>query len=479
VRHEVTRIDRGRKEVEVLDHDTGGTYRLPYDKLILAPGASPVVPPIDHVRAANVFLLRSMEDTRAVDRWLRERRPRSAVIVGAGFIGLEMAEAMRERGLAVTVVEKAPHVLPPIDSEMAAWVAKELQAHGVKLVTGKGLKALHAKGGLVGEVEIEDGRRVPADVVLLSIGVRPNVTLAAEAKLTIGTSGAIEVDGYQRTNDPDVYAVGDAAEVVHGVTGQAARIPLAGPANRQGRLAGEHAATGDAPRAGTVLGTAIVQVFGVTVGVTGLSEAAARRAGLDVDTAYAIGGHHAGYYPGAKQLRLKLVYEKPTGRVVGAQVVGAEGVDKRIDTIATAMNFGATVDDLASLDLAYAPQFGSAKDPVHIVAMVARNQRSGVMPAISVEQVSLGEVLVDVRAAGEYAEGTLPGSINIPLDELRRRARELDPKRSTVVFCGVGQRGYVAQRILRQMGFADVKNLKGGVTVASQVVPLVKQQHAA
>jgi NADPH-dependent 2,4-dienoyl-CoA reductase/sulfur reductase-like enzyme/rhodanese-related sulfurtransferase len=466
VGHEVRRIDRATKHVEVTDLATREEYRLPYDKLILATGATPIVPPLDHGRAPNVFLLRTVEESRAAHQWVAQHRPRSAVVVGAGFIGLEVAEAIRERGLRVTVVEKADHALPPLDSEMASAVASELAKHEVELITGRGLKSLRGEGGLVCGVEIEDGRVIPTDMVVLAIGVRPNVALASEAELDIGPSGGIVVDAFQRTSDPDIYAVGDAAEVVHGVTGLTTRVPLAGPANRQGRLAGEHAATGSSPRAGRALGTAIVQVFDLSVGMTGLGEAAARRAGYDVDVAYALAGHHAGYYPDAKPLRIKLIYDATTGRVLGAQMAGEAGIDKRVDVIATAIHFGATVDDLAELDLAYAPQFGSAKDPVHIAAMIARNQRDGLMPAVVATALAGDEVLVDVRNPEEHANGSLPGAINIPVDELRHRYGELDAGRPTVVFCQVGQRGYVAQRILRQRGFPNVRNLKGGLTMA-------------
>jgi NADPH-dependent 2,4-dienoyl-CoA reductase/sulfur reductase-like enzyme/rhodanese-related sulfurtransferase len=466
VGHEVRRIDRANKQVQDVERETGTHYSLPYDKLILATGATPIVPLIEHVRAPNVFLLRTVEDSRNAHRWIEKHQPASAVVVGAGFIGLEVAEAIRERGLRVTVVERADHALPPLDAEMATTVADELAKHGVELITGCGLKSLHAEDGLVTAVEVEDGRVVPADIVVLAIGVRPNVALASDAGLTIGTSGGIAVDAFQRTSDPDVYAVGDAAEVTHGVTGVSVRVPLAGPANRQGRLAGEHAATGSSPRAGKALGTAIVQMFDLSVGMTGLGEAAARKAGFDVDTAYALPSHHATYYPDAKPLRIKLIYDATSGRVLGAQMVGAAGIDKRLDVIATAIHFGATVDDLAEVDLAYAPQFGSAKDPVHIVAMVAQNQKEGVMPAVSAMELTGDEALVDVRTPAEFAKGSLSGAINIPLDDLRERLSEVETRTPTVTFCQVGQRGYVAQRILRQHGFPSVRNLKGGLTMA-------------
>jgi NADPH-dependent 2,4-dienoyl-CoA reductase/sulfur reductase-like enzyme/rhodanese-related sulfurtransferase len=468
--HEVTRIDRTRKFVEVIDHTSGRTMELPYDKLILAPGATPMVPPIGNVRAPNVFLLRSMEDTRAVDAFLKNNHPKSAVIIGAGFIGLEMAEAMYARGLKVTIVEKAPHALPPLDAEMARPITAELERHRIELVVGDGLKSLQAIADrLINVVETESGRLLDADIVMLSIGVRPNVKLAQDAGLTIGASGGIAVDSSQRTSDPDIYAVGDASEVLHGVTGQPARIPLAGPANRQGRLAGEHAAAGAAPPAGKVLGTAIVKLFDLTIGITGLNERAARQAGFDVDAAYVLPSHHAGYYPGAQPMRIKLVYDKPTGKVLGAQISGGAGVDKRLDVIATTIHFGGTIDDLASLDLAYAPQFGSAKDAVHFAAFAAQNQLRGLTRAVTPDELS-GAKLVDVRTAGEHAASTLRGAINIPLDELRQRATELDPSQPIIAFCQAGLRGYIAQRMLSQLGFKNVKNLKGGFSLAREVV---------
>ena len=465
VHHEVTRIDRANKAVEGIDHATGTPFRLEYDKLILSPGGSPVVPPIDGIRSRNVFLLRSVEDTLALDKWLTEKAPKSVVIVGAGFIGLEMAEAMRDRGLAVTVVEKAGHPLPPLDREMAAVVQEELTKHGVQLIAGVGLKSVETSGDLVTHVVLEDGRRIPADFVLLSIGVRPNVGLATEAGLKLGDSGAVAVDQFNRTNDPDIYAVGDAAEVTHGVTGKHTRIPLAGPANRQGRLAGQHAATGTGPKAPAILGTAIVQLFDLSIGMTGLSEAAAKAQGIAAESAYVYPPNHATYYPGAQNMRIKLVYSPESGRILGAQAVGGAGVDKRIDVIATAIYFKGTIDDLAALDLAYAPQFASARDPVHHVAMVAQNQLSGVCPAISASQID-GRYLLDVRTKEEFAKGTLPGAVNIPVDDLRGRLGELPKHRPLAVFCQVGLRGYIASRILKQSGFDDVVNVKGGYSLA-------------
>jgi rhodanese-related sulfurtransferase len=367
-------------------------------------------------------------------------------------------------------------VLPPLDAEMAEPLAQELVKNGVEVVTGMGLQAVWPGGkGLAMSVEVEDeakrtGQSIPADMVLLSMGVRPNTSLARAAALAIGPSGAIAVDRYQRTSDPDIYAVGDASEVTHGVSGAKMRIPLAGPANRQGRLAGEHAATGSSAPAARVFGTAIVQVFGLAAGLTGLGEEVARKAGFEVDTSYVFAGHHAGYYPGAEPILIKLIYDKPSGKVLGGQAVGCQGVDKRLDIIATILHFGGTIDDLAALDLAYAPQFASAKDPVHLTAMVAQNQRCGNLAAVGPTAIN-GELLLDVRTPAEHAAGSLPGAINIPLEELRQRLGELAPDRSITVFCQVGLRGYVATRLLMQHGFQNVRNLKGGYRLAMLSAP--------
>lgn len=461
VGHEVLSIDRGAKSIEVKHLEKGITYKLPYDKLILAPGASPIVPPIVNIQAKNVMLLRSIEDMRYIRDRLTKDKPNRIAIIGGGFIGLEMAEAMRDLKLQVTVIEKAPRVLPPIDPEMARFVEDELKRHEVVVLSNNGLKALHGSAEKVTQIELEDGTRVDTDAVLLSIGVRPNTQLAKDAGLTIGVTGAIQVDAYQRTSDPDIYAVGDASEVIHGVSGKVARIPLAGPANRNGRLAGEHAATGTSSAAGKVLGTAIVKVFDLAVAVTGLGEKSARDAGFDADTAYVLPNHHVAYYPGAQQMRVKLIYARDTGKILGGQIVGQAGVDKRIDVLATAIHFGATVHDLANLDLAYAPQFGAAKDPLHMAAFVAINQMRGISRGATLDNQA-GAQLIDVRTSKEFSAGTIPGAMNVPVDELRGRLGTLDRMKEAVVFCEVGQRGFVAERILRQNGFDRVANLKGG-----------------
>lgn len=468
VHQEVLAIDRAAKKVTVRRLDEPSEYTLEYDKLILAPGATPIVPPVANARAANVFLVRNMEDILAADGYIKATKPTRAVVIGAGYIGLETADALTHAGMQVTIIEKADHPLPLMDAEMAGSIATELASNGVTLIAGDGLKELQAdEKGIVHTVITESGAKLSADLVVMSIGGRPNADLAKSAGLKIGLSGAIAVDAFQRTSDPDVYAVGDAAEVVHEVTGKATRIALAGPANRGGRLAGEHAATGTSAQAARVLGTSIMQIFSLAAGMTGLSESAAKAAGFDPDCAYVLPNDHAGYYPGAKQMRIKLVYDKPTGRVLGAQAVGPAGVDKRLDVIATAIHFHGTVDDLAQLDLAYAPQYGSAKDAIHYAAFVAQNQRRGMTPSINPRFEIKDMFLLDVRTPAEFGKGTLPGAMNIPVDVLRERVGELPEGRKIAVMCQVGMRGHVATRILRGLGY-DAVNVKGGYLMSKQ-----------
>jgi NADPH-dependent 2,4-dienoyl-CoA reductase/sulfur reductase-like enzyme/rhodanese-related sulfurtransferase len=465
VHHEVTRIDRARRVVEGTNLANGERFSLEYDKLILAPGAYPIIPKLDGIDSKNVFVLRNIEDTLALKSYLTERSPKRAVVVGAGFIGLEMVEALHDLGLQVTVVEKAPYALPALDREMSGWIEAELARNSVVAHLSTGLSSLEVAGNLVRAIVTDRGERIETDLVLLSMGVRPSTQLAELAGIALGPTGGILVDDFLRTSDPNVYAVGDAAQVTQGVTGIAARIPLAGAANRHGRAAGQHAATGHGPPGAAVFATAIVRIFGLDVGITGLGPLAARSAGFDADTAIVNPNDHAAYYPGASQMHLMLVYDRVTGKVLGAQAIGAAGVDKRIDVIATAMHFGGTLDDLAALDLSYAPQFSGAKDPVHFAAFVADNQRRGLTPAT--DSPSDGALLLDVRTRAEAAKGMLPGAVNLPLDELRGRLSELETDRPIVVYCQVGVRGHAAVRILLANGFADVKNLKGGYAQAA------------
>lgn len=466
IRHEVIAIDRVAKRVTVKDHATDRLYDESYDKLILSPGATPIVPAVAGVTAPGVFTLRNIEDMDRIMTGLAQAR--QAVVVGAGYIGLEMAEQLSHRGLEVTLVELQSQIMPFFDPEIAEPLHREIERNGVRLELGRGLASIETAGGGVSGVVLSDGKRLAADLVLLSVGVRPNVSLAADAGLRIGASGGIATDDFMRTSDPDIYAVGDAAEYVFGPTGEHLRVPLAGIANRTGRLAGQHAATGSARPAPAAWGTAVVRAFGYAAGIVGLSLRAARAAGLPARAAHVVSYHHASYYPGAAPLAVKLVYEDGTGRVLGAQCVGAAGVDKRLDVIATLMHLRGCIDDLAGLDLAYAPPFGSAKDPLHMAAFAAQNDLDGLSRLIQPAEDLSAYQVVDVREPAELLELPLsqaPHAKNIRLDELRDRLHELDPSRPTVVSCRSGQRAYFALRILAQNGFGELYNLSGAAAM--------------
>lgn len=470
-RHEVIKIDTQAREVHVLDRDADRTFTQRYDRLILAPGAAPIVPPIEGAALPNVFTLRNMEDTDRIHTFLTGAKPARAVVIGAGFIGLEMAEQLQHRGIEVAVVELAPQVLPPLDPEMAEFIAEELRAKGIDLRVGDGLKAFSIASDRVSGVILNSGAELPADMVILSIGVRPTNALAKDAGIALDESGGIVTDEHMRTSAPGVYAVGDVALYRHGVTGQALRVPLAGPANRSGRLTGEHAATDSAQPMAPVLGTAIIRVFGKTAALTGLTTKAARRAEFDAKEAIITANHHAGYYPGAQSMTLKLVYCATTGKVLGAQAVGGDGVDKRIDIIATALAFGATVYQLAGLDLCYAPPYGNARDIVHIAAFTACNDLEKTSPLANADTPKDDAQFVDVRTCDEHARCCHPDAVNIPVDELRARLGELDPAKTTLVTCQSGLRAHIAARILRQNGFENLRNLTGGMMIQERVCP--------
>ena len=455
VRSEVLRIDRERKTVRVRERD-GREYDESYDRLVLSPGAAPVVPPLPGVERA--LTLRTVTDVDRIVAAL-DARPRTAVVVGGGFIGLEAAENLVHRGLTVTVIERDAQVMAPLDPEMVAPVHDELRRHGVRLRLGAALAKV-----LPEAVALADGETIPADLVLMSIGVRPETGLAREAGLTIGERGGILVDAAMRTSDPDIFAVGDAVEKPDAIGDAPTLIPLANTANRQGRLVAD-AIAGLPVRLGGRIGTGIVRVFGLTVATTGWNEKRLRVAGRPYQAVHTHGASHAGYYPGAEPLSLKLLYDPADGRILGAQAVGGEGVDKRIDVIATAMRGGLTAPELADLELAYAPPYGSAKDPVNILGYVAGNRLAGTEEAAQwhelAELVAAGAAVVDVRAASEYAAGHIPGAVHIPLDELRQRMTEL-PDGDLVVHCQSGQRSHTAVSLIRPGRAGRVLNLDGG-----------------
>ena len=462
VRTEAMELDRAGHRLRVRGPE--GERWLPYDRLILAQGGNPIAPDLPGSGEPHVFKLWTVPDMDRLDGFITEHGPRSAVVVGGGFIGLEMAEAFRRRGLETAVVELAPSVLPVMDPEMGALVERELSANGVTVATGVGLAAIRAADRTV---ELTDGRRLPADLVLLSVGVRPELGLARQAGLEIGPSGGLLVDDRLRTSDPDVLAAGDMVEVEHRVSGRRVRVPLAGPANRQGRIAATNA-LGGAMRYGGALGTSVVKVFAATVGATGLTEAAARAAGLPVGVAVVHKEHHATYYPGAQEIALKLVYDRETSRLLGAQAFGRAGVDKRIDVLATALQGRMTLDDLAELDLAYAPPYSTANDPVNVAAFVAQNDVSGHAPLVTAAGLraelasAAPPLLLDVRSEAEWGRGHLRGAVNVPLEALRDRLGELPRDRRILLICRSGFRAHLALRILVENGFRDVANVTGG-----------------
>ena len=464
-RHEVLSIDRARRTIQVRDLDAiGGPVERtePYDALVLSPGAAPIRPPLPGIELPGIFAVRTIPDSRRIRSWIDERTPRRALVVGGGFIGLEMAENLVRRGLETTVLEKLPQVMPPLDPEVAHTVAEHLREHGMVLRLDDGLAGFEA--GAAGEVVVvtEAGARLATDLVILAIGVRPETGLARDAGLPLGARGGIVVDAEMRTADPAIWAVGDAIEVRDVLTGQEAIVPLAGPANRQGRIAAESICGRARPFRG-VQATAVVGIFGLTVACTGASEKGLRRAGVTAfEKVYLHPGHHAGYYPGAKPIQLKLLFSVPDGRILGAQAVGLEGIDKRIDVVAMAIQMGATVRDLAEAELCYAPQFGGAKDPVNLAGMIAVNHLDGLMPLADWRDLGGADALViDVRDPDEYDAGHVPGAINVPLAQLRRRHEELPRDRPLALCCGVGQRAYYATRFLLQRGYRAA-NLSGG-----------------
>lgn len=482
VRTEVLSIDRTHQTVEVINHNTGVKSSERYDRLILAPGASPLVPNAPGVNANNVLTLRNVADVdrikQQVDAMTKQSgEARNAVVIGGGFIGLEMAEQMIERGLPVTIVEQSPQVLPLIDPEMAEILHEELRSKGITLVLGTGFTGFTTTAKSKNELlataaSLSNGSSLNSDLFILGIGVRPNIKLAQHAGLAMGTTGGISVNEYMQTNDPNIYAVGDAVEYMYRPTGTSMRVALAGPANRAGRIAGEHAAADHADVAmAPVLGTSIVRVFGLTAGLTGLSMAGAKRFKVNAASVTVIANHHVGYYPGAKPVTLKLTYDPENQRVLGAQAVGEEGVDKRLDVIATLIQLGGTLEQLAGLDLCYAPPFGSAKDPVHMAAFAALNAVHGLVKFVDTDADLTGKQIVDVRSDAEVAQGMIPGSLHIPMDDLRDRLGELDPGKPTVTICASGLRSYVAVRLLMQHGFTDVADLAGGMIMRRRAKP--------
>ena len=464
VRHEVTAIHPERKAVSVKNLETGELFEESYDKLLLSPGAKPTQPRLPGLGSEKIFTLRTVEDTFRIKEYIQKKQPKSAVLAGGGFISLELAENLRELGMDVTIVQRPKQLMNPFDADMAAFIHGEMRKHGVRLALGHTVEGFEEKDSGV-DVLLKDEAPLHADMVVLAIGVSPDTGLAKDAGLELGIKGSILVNDRMETSVPDIYAVGDAVQVKHFVTGQDALIALAGPANKQGRIAADNICGGDSRYSGSQ-GSSVVKVFDLTAAATGVNETNAGKAGLSVDSVVLSPMSHAGYYPGGKVMTMKVVFEKETYRLLGAQIVGYEGVDKRIDVLATAIRAGLKATQLKELELAYAPPYSSAKDPVNMAGFMIENIANGVLKQWHLEDVDKlprdGSVtLLDTRTVGEYAGGHIDGFTNIPVDQLRERLGELDKSKPVYVICQSGLRSYIACRILSGYGF-ECYNFSGG-----------------
>lgn len=464
VRHEVTGIFPERKTVAVKNLNTGESFEEVYDKLLISTGAKPVWPKLPGTDLDNLFTLRTVEDTLKIREFVEKNQPKSAVLAGGGYIGLELAENLRELGLDVTIVQRPKQLMNPLDGDMAAFVHAKMRSRGVKLMLGHTVEGFE-KGEKGTRVLLKDEQPLEADMVILAIGVAPDSHLAKEAGLELGIKGSIVVNDRMETSAPDIFAAGDAVEVRHYITGEKALISLAGPANKQGRIAADNICGGDSRYPGS-LGSSVIKVFDMTAASAGINERTAKQTGIDYDKVYLSPASHASYYPGGKVMTMKVIFEKKTYKLLGAQIIGYDGVDKRIDVLATAMYAGITALQLKELDLSYAPPYSSAKDPVNMAGFMIENIAEGRLKQFFTEDVENlprdgSVILLDARTPGEYARGHIEGFINIPVDELRDRISELDKKKKVYIICQSGLRSYIAYRILAQEGF-DCRNFSGG-----------------
>ena len=464
VRHEVTAIHPAEKTVDVRNLATGETFTESYDKLVLSPGARPTQPALPGVGIDRLFTLRTVEDTLKIREFIEQHHPRSAVLAGGGFIGVELMENLRELGIDVTVVQRPRQLLNPLDADMAAFLHAKLRQKGVRLHLGCTVEGFAANGDRV-NVLLKDEAPLTADMVVLAIGVTPDTGLARDAGLELGIKGSIVVNDRMETSVPDIYAVGDAVQVKHSVTGQDALLSLAGPANKQGRIAADNICGGDSRYLGSQ-GSSVIKVFDMTIAATGVNEKTARQAGIDCDKVFLSPMSHAGYYPGGKVMTMKVVFEKGTYRLLGAQIVGYEGVDKRIDVLATAIHAGLTGPQLKDLDLAYAPPYSSAKDPVNMAGFMIENLSRGLVEQFFPEDVDAlprdgSATLLDVRTPGEYAAGHAEGFVNLPVDDLREHLAEIPADKPVYLICQSALRSYIACRILSQHGLR-CSHLSGG-----------------
>jgi NADPH-dependent 2,4-dienoyl-CoA reductase/sulfur reductase-like enzyme/rhodanese-related sulfurtransferase len=465
IKTEVLSIIREDKSILVKNLSNGEVVKEHYDKLILSPGAEPFKPPVPGIESNKIFTLRNVPDTDKIKHYIKNNSIRSAIVVGGGFIGLEMAENLRHLGIKTDLVEMAPQVMAQLDYSMASIVHLELEAKGVKLHLGESVEEFRESGSYI-EAVLKGGKGIFADMVIWSIGVKPDTVLASESGLELGRTGGIRVNEYLQTSDKDIYALGDAVEVLNLVSGKASLIPLAGPANKMGRIVADNIVLGNTSKYTGSIGTGIAKVFDLTVASAGLSGKALERDGIPHIDSFTHAASHAGYYPNALPLSIKIAFSPGDGRLLGAQAVGFEGVDKRIEMFASVIKGGGTIYDLMELEHAYAPPFSSAKDPVNMSGFVAENILKGRVKIASWREIerlnSETDILIDVRTAEENKVATIPGSVNIPLDELRFRLDEIPDNKRIIVYCAVGMRGYLASRILMQNGFENVFNLSGG-----------------
>ncbi len=462
--HEVTSIDRDACTVTG-ETSEGDEFKVPYDRLILSTGSEPFRPPFMDTQPENVFQLWTLDDMDSIIAYMKNRPCKNATVIGAGFVGLEVVEQLQRKDISVTLIERLPQVLGPLDADMAKLIEEEVEEQNVKVLLNASVESFLTSNQHATAVKLEDGNSIASDLVIVGVGVRPRTKLAQDAGLSLGETGGVQINSYCQTDDPNIYAVGDMVEYHHGALERDVRIPLAGPANRSGRIAGTHAATGSSPELGSMQGTSIVRVFELGAGVTGLNERGCKMAGKEFHTAIIQAAHHASYFPGARSLTIKLLYEPATRKVLGAQAIGAEGVDKRIDVIATLLQFNGTIDDLAELDLAYAPPFGSAKDPLHMAAFVAQNDLSDAPQLVATDAILDDYQVVDVRNNAEIAKLPLDGATHIPVDELADRWIELDKNKPTIAVCHSGKRAHVAACWLKGKGIEHVANLNGGMSM--------------
>ena len=472
IHHEVVSIHPDRKTVSVKNLETGEAFEESYDKLILSPGAKPAQPRLPGVGMDQLFTLRTVEDTFRIKEYITKNHPKSVVLAGGGFIGLELAENLRELGMEVTIVQRPRQLMTPFDPDMASMIHSEMRRHGIKLLLGYTVEGFREKDHEA-EVLLKDNPSLRADMVILAIGVTPDTALAKEAGLELGIKGSIVVNDRMETSVPDIYAAGDAVQVKHYVTGEDTLLSLAGPANKQGRIIADHICGDDSRYPGSQ-GSSVIKVFDMTAATTGINETNARRAGLQVDTVILSPMSHAGYYPGGKVMTMKVVFEKATCRLLGAQIIGYEGVDKRIDVLATAMHARMKATQLKDLDLAYAPPYSSAKDPVNMAGFMIDNITKEILKQWHLEDMDAvlkeeGAVLLDVRTVQEYSRGHISGFINIPLDELREHIHEIEKGKPVYLICQSGLRSYIASRILEGYGY-ETYNFSGGFRYYDAVV---------